>query len=100
MRSFFLEWEWKNQNSREAGELRGRPQSDFGENLAGCFRARTDTVGHADPREAIAGEREAGKFLAKRLNADQAFEVADGILGHGGLPFVNASEERFSVERD
>src|ERR1017187_9639875 len=80
------------------GILRGRPKSDFGENLAGCFRARTDTVGDADPREAVAGEREAGEFLAKRLNADQAFEMADGILGHRRLPFVNACEKRLGGE--
>ena len=52
------------------------------------------------PLIAVAGERETGEFLAERFDALQAFEVADGILRHGRLPFVDAGEQRLGIEGD
>jgi len=39
-------------------------------------------------------------MAAEALDAVEAFEVADGVLGHGGLPFVDAGEERRGEEAE
>ena len=54
--------------------------------------AGADTVGDADAAVGVAGESEAGQLLAETLHAFEALEMSNVILGHGGLPFVDASE--------
>src|ERR1017187_9737217 len=80
--------------------LGGGPHAHFGEDFAGGFGTGADTVRYADAGEAVAREGEAGKLLAEGLNPREPFEMANRILRHGGLPFIDACEERLSVERD
>src|ERR1039458_8009116 len=78
--------------------LGGRPHPHLGEDFAGRFGAGANAVGDADAAIAVACERQTGKFLAKCFDALQALEVADRILRHGGLPFVDARKQRFGIE--
>ena len=53
-----------------------------------------DAIWDADAAVAVAGEGESGQLLAQALDAVEAVEMADAILRHGGLPFIDAGEER------
>jgi hypothetical protein len=68
------------------------------EDLLGGFLAGADAVGDAYASVAVAGEGQFRKLVAETLDAVQAFEVADAVLGHGGLPFVDAGEEWHGTE--
>ena len=57
------------------------------------FRAGADTVGDADAVVAISRQRETGKLLTESFNSLQTFEMADGVLSHGALPFENPREQ-------
>jgi len=39
-----------------------------------------------------------GSFLAEGFDALEAFEVSDAVLGHGALPFEDASEQGLGCE--
>jgi hypothetical protein len=62
--------------------------------------AGADAIGDADAAVAVAGKRESGQLLAQALDAVEALEVADAVLGHGGLPFIDAGEERSGAEAE
>ena len=70
------------------------------EDLLGCFLAGADAVGYADAAVAVTGEGEAGQLLAEAFNAVEALEMADAVLGHSGLPFVNACEKWRGAETE
>src|ERR1017187_3917356 len=80
--------------------LAGRGHPYAGEDFVDGLGPRACAIGDADSAIAVAGERQAGKFLAEEFDSLQAFEVADRILRHGRFPFVDAREERLSIERD
>ena len=67
---------------RAAHALCGVPHSDFGEDFAGCFSARSNAIGDADATITVAGERQAGKLLANRLYTLHSFEVANPRHAH------------------
>ena len=62
--------------------------------------AGADAIRDAYPAVAVAGERESGQLLAEVLDAVEAVEVADSILRHGGLPFINTSKQRCDAEAE
>jgi len=64
------------------------------------FLAGPYAVGDADAAVAVAGEGESWQLLAQALDAVEPFQMADAVLGHGGLPFVNAGKERSGAEAD
>ncbi len=52
------------------------------------------------PLKPLPARARPGSFSHSDLNALEAFQMADGILGHGGLPFIDAREERVGSESD
>ena len=60
--------------------------------------AAADAVGDADATVGVAGEREAGESLAETFDAVEAVEVSNGVLGHGGLPSVDAGEKGLGAQ--
>jgi len=78
----------------------GGAHAHFREYFASRFGPGADTVWHADAGEAVASESKAGKLLAERLNTRESIEMADGILRHGGLPFIDTGEKRLRMKRD
>ena len=88
---------------RPAGfALPGQPRRlSLGERFRklGCgFAAGADAVGDADAAVSVAGESEAGQLLAQVLDAVETIEMSDTVLRHGGLPFVDASEQRLGSQ--
>src|ERR1700691_3860292 len=70
------------------------------ENLLDCVGPGADAVGDADAAVAVAGECETGQLLAQTLDAVEAFQVADAVLGHGGLPSIDAGEQGRGAEAE
>ena len=62
--------------------------------------AGTNAVGNADAAVSVAGESEAGQLLAQAFDAVEAIEMSDAVLRHGGLPFVDAGEERLGTQAE
>ncbi len=58
------------------------------------FLAGADAIGNADAAVAVAGERQTGQLLAETLDPVEAVEMADAVLRHGRLPFVDAGKDR------
>src|ERR1700691_1681208 len=70
------------------------------ENLLCGFLAGADAIWYADAAVAVAGEGQFRQLLAEALDAVEAFEVADAVLGHGGLPFIDTGKERLGAEAE
>ncbi len=62
--------------------------------------AGADAIGNADAAIGVAGERQAGELLAEALDTVEAVEMADAILRHGGLPFVDTCKKRRGAEAE
>ena len=75
-----------------------RPHAHLGKDFAGRFGAGANAVGDADAVITVARQRQTWEVLAARFNTLHAFEVADRILRHGGLPFIDARKQRFDIE--
>src|SRR4029077_10201557 len=82
------------------GLLGRRPHPHLGKNFTGRFAAGANAIGDADAVITVAGQRQARKVLAARFYTLHAFEVADRILRHGGVPFVDARKQRFGIHGD
>jgi len=88
-------------NPRAPLGMTATPRKFLGsKDLRGGLLAGADAIGDTDPAVAVAGKRESGQLLAQTFDAFEAVEVADAVLGHGGLPFINAGEERSGAEAD
>ena len=60
--------------------------------------AGADAVRDADAAVAISGEGESGQVLAQAFDAVETFEMPHAVLGHGGIPFVDAGEKRCGAQ--
>ena len=70
------------------------------EDLLYSVLAGADTVGNADATVAVSRECQGWQMLAQALDTVETFEVADAILRHGGLPLIDAGEERRGAEAE
>src|SRR5208283_347083 len=90
-------------DAKKTGQ-RGNPASAIRKlrlyQLFGGGGARADTVGDADAAVGVARQDEAGELLAQALDAVEAIEVSNAVLGHGGLPFVDAGEDRLGAQAE
>ena len=76
-----------------------QPEQNLEETL-GSRLAAADAVGEARAGVGVAAEGERGVVLKMCVDAREAFEVAEVVLGHGARPLLDVCEEgrRFDAE--
>ena len=62
------------------------------------FHTGANTIGYAYSPITIPGQGKPGQAVAEMLYSLQPFQMSDGVLRHGGIPFGHASEEWLGVE--
>jgi hypothetical protein len=68
--------------------------------MVGRVGARAHAIRNTDSAIAITGQKQSRNLISQALNSLQTLQVADSILGHRSLPFVDAGEEWLSVQSD
>ena len=62
--------------------------------MRGGLLAGADAVRDADAAVSVARQCESGQLLAKAFDSIEAFEMANAVLRHGGLPSVYPGKQR------